>query len=380
MSGFSRTESNPESRVPNPESRIPSPESRVPNPESRILPFLKLREIADRLECRLDGDGDVEIHRVTGLEDAGPGDLTFFTNPKYAAELKATAAAAVIAGETAEGAPCPVLRTRHPYLAFAKAVELFADPWTPPPGVHRLADVDPAAVVAADASVAAFAVIGEGAVIGARTRIHAHVTIGRHAHLGDDCVVHAHASIRERVRIGNRVVIQDGAVVGSDGFGFARKPDGTHHKIPQVGAVVVDDDVEIGANATIDRPAVGETRIGAGSKIDNLVQVAHGVAIGRNVLLAAQVGIAGSTTIEDDVTLAGQVGVSGHITLGKGTIATAQTGIPNSVDPGSFISGYPAINNRDWLKSSAVFRRLPELRKTLADLERRLADLEARLK
>jgi UDP-3-O-[3-hydroxymyristoyl] glucosamine N-acyltransferase len=217
-------------------------------------------------------------------------------------------------------------------------------------------------------------------VIGARTLVHAHVTIGRHAQIGDDCVIHAHVSIRERVQIGHRVVIQDGAVVGSDGFGFARTPDGAHYKIPQIGGVVIENDVEIGANATIDRPAVGETRVGAGSKIDNLVQVAHGVTIGRNVLIAAQVGIAGSTTIEDNVTLAGQVGVSGHLTIGKGTIATAQSGIPNSVAPGSFISGYPAIDNRAWLKSSAIVRRLPELRKTMADLDRRLAELEARLK
>ena len=198
--------------------------------------------------------------------------------------------------------------------------------------------------------------------------------------MGDDCVIHSRVSIREHVQIGNRVILQDGAVVGSDGFGFARRPDGSHHKIPQIGGVVIEDDVEIGANAAIDRPAVGETRIGAGTKIDNLVQVAHGVTIGRDVLLAAQVGIAGSTTIEDTVTLAGQVGVSGHITIGKGTIATAQTGIPSSVEPGSVISGYPAINNRDWLKSSAIFRKLPELRKTIADLEARLDELEARLK
>jgi len=181
------------------------------------------------------------------------------------------------------------------------------------------------------------------------------------------------------VRIGNRVVIQDGAVLGSDGFGFARRADGTHHKIPQIGGVVIEDDVEIGAQTAIDRPAVGETRIGAGSKIDNLVQVAHGVTVGRNVLLAAQVGVAGSTTIEDGVTLAGQVGVAGHLTIGKGVVATAQTGIPNSVEPGAFISGYPAIANRDWLKSSAVFRRLPDMRKQLAELEARIRELETKL-
>ena len=213
------------------------------------------------------------------------------------------------------------------------------------------------------ASVGPFAVVGEGAAIGERTIVYPHVVIGRQAQIGDDCILHARVSIRERVRIGNRVIIQDGAIIGSDGFGFAQRPDGTHHKIPQIGGVVIEDDVEIGAQTAIDRPAVGTTRIGAGSKIDNLVQIAHGVTIGRNVLLAAQVGIAGSTTIEDSVTLAGQVGVAGHLTIGKGVIATAQTGIPNSVEAGAFVSGYPAISNRDWLKSSAVFRRLPELKK-----------------
>ena len=246
-------------------------------------------------------------------------------------------------------------------------------------GIHRLADVAASASVAPDASIGAFVSIGEGARIGARTIVYPHVTIGEGAIVGDDCLLHARVSVRERVTLGHRVVVQDGAVIGSDGFGFAQRADGTHHKIPQIGGVVVEDDVEIGANTAIDRPAVGETRIGAGTKIDNLVQIAHGVKIGRDTLLAAQVGIAGSTTIEDRVTLAGQVGVAGHLTLGKGVVATAQTGIPNSVEAGAFISGYPAIPNRDWLKSSAIFRKLPELRKTLTDLERRLAALEEKM-
>lgn len=339
---------------------------------------MKLRDIAERIECRLEGDGEIEIRRVAAIEDAGPGDLTFFSNPKYAAQLRHTRASAVILGEDAEAAPGAMLRVRDPYLAFARAMELFSMEGRPAPGVHRLADVAAGAAVAPDASIGPFVSIGEGVHIGARTIVHPHVTIGAGARIGDDCVIHARVSIRERVEIGNRVVLQDGAVLGSDGFGFARNPDGTHHKIPQLGGVVVEDDVEIGANSTIDRPAVGETRIGAGSKIDNLVQIAHGVTIGRNVLLAGQVGIAGSTTIEDNVTLAGQVGVAGHITIGAGTIATAQTGIPNSIDKGAFVSGYPAIPNRDWLKSSAIFRRLPEFRKTIADLERRLAELESR--
>jgi len=341
---------------------------------------LKLKDIADRLDCRLDGDGDVDIQRVAGLEQAGDGDLTFFVNPRYAAELRETKASGVILGERADAAPCAMLRSANPYLAFARAVELFSPRPAHVAGVHPLASVASSATLGADASVAAFVSVGERARIGARTTIHPHVTIGDDAVIGDDCVIHARVSIRERVTLGHRVVVQDGAVIGSDGFGFAQRADGTHYKIPQVGGVVVEDDVEIGANTTIDRPALGETRVGAGSKIDNLVQIAHGVTIGRDVLLAAQVGIAGSSTLEDRVTLAGQVGVSGHITVGKGVIATAQTGIPNSVDAGSFISGYPAIDNRNWLKSSAIFRRLPELRKTLADLTRRLEELEERLK
>jgi UDP-3-O-[3-hydroxymyristoyl] glucosamine N-acyltransferase len=337
---------------------------------------VKLRDIAAQLGCRLEGDGEIEIHSLAGIEQAGAGQLTFFVNPRYGAELRRTSASAVILGERAEAAPCAMLRTANPYLAFARAMELLAPRPAAAPGIHMLASVDQTATVAADASIGPFVSVGSGARIGARAVLYPHVTIGEGAVIGDDCVIHARVSIRERVTIGHRVVIQDGAVIGSDGFGFAHQADGTHYKIPQVGGVVVEDDVEIGANSTIDRPAVGETRIGAGSKIDNLVQVAHGVKIGRNVLLAAQVGIAGSTTVEDSVTLAGQVGVAGHLTVGKGVIASAQTGIPNSVEAGTFVSGYPAIANRDWLKASAVFRRLPELRKTLADLQRRLEELE----
>jgi UDP-3-O-[3-hydroxymyristoyl] glucosamine N-acyltransferase len=341
---------------------------------------LKLKDVAARIECRLEGDGDLEIRGVAGLEHAGPGELTFFANPKYAAHLRSTRASAVIVGDSASDVPCAALHSSNPYLAFARAVELFAPAPAQKPGVHRHADVASSADIAAEASIGAFVSVGEGARVGARTIVYPNVTIGPGAIVGADCVIHASVSIRERVTIGNRVVVQDGAVIGSDGFGFAHNADGTHHKIPQIGTVVVEDDVEIGANTAIDRPAVGETRIAAGTKIDNLVQVAHGVKIGRDVLLAAQVGIAGSSVLEDRVTLAGQVGVAGHLTVGKGVVATAQTGIPNSVEPGRFISGYPAIDNREWLKASAVFRRLPELKKTLADLTRRLEELEERLR
>ena len=341
---------------------------------------MRLQEIAERLGCGLDGDGAIDIIGVATLEDAGPGHLSFFANSKYLPQLRQTRASAVIAADVPDGAGLAVLRTKDPYLTFARAVELFADPWRPPAGIHRLALVEDGATIAGDASIGPFAVVAAGARIGARTVVSSHVSIGRYAEIGDDCVLHSHVSIRERVRIGNRVILQDGAVIGGDGFGFARQPNGTHYKIPQIGGVVIEDDVEIGANSAVDRPAVGETRVAAGTKIDNLVQVAHGVRIGRNSLLAAQAGVAGSSVLEDGVTLAGQVGVAGHITIGKGTIATAQTGIPNSVEPGSFISGYPAIPNRDWLKASAVFRKLPEFRKLVAELADRIAALEAELR
>jgi UDP-3-O-[3-hydroxymyristoyl] glucosamine N-acyltransferase len=318
----------------------------------------------------------VTVDRLAGIEDAGPGDLTFFANARYTAALRTTRAAAVILGEQAPAAPCAMLRSPHPYLSFARAVSLFFAPPVVAPGVDPRAAVAATALVHPSASIGPFVAIGEGARVGARTTVHPHVSIGPGARIGDDCVLHAHVSVRERVVIGDRVVVQDGAVIGSDGFGFARRPDGTHEKIPQVGGVTIEDDVEIGAHAAIDRPAMGETRIGAGTKIDNLVQVAHGVKIGRNVLLAAQVGIAGSTTLGDDVVLAGQVGVAGHLTIGPRVVATAQTGIPNSLDAGAFVSGYPAIDNRDWLKASAVFRRLPELRRAVAALERSLARID----
>jgi UDP-3-O-[3-hydroxymyristoyl] glucosamine N-acyltransferase len=341
---------------------------------------VKLRDLAERLECRLDGDGGIEIEGVAGIERAGPGDLTFFSNPRYAALLRETRAAAVILGDAAPAAPCAMLRARQPYLAFANAVAIFAPASTTPRGIHPLASIAADATIAADAAIGPFVSIARGARVGARTTIHSHVAIGDGASIGEECVVHAHVSIRERCVLGDRVVVQNGAVIGSDGYGFVRRPDGTHQKIPQPAIVVIEDDVEIGANTTIDRPAVGETRIRAGAKIDNLVQIAHGVTVGRNTLLAAQVGIAGSSTIGDNVTLAGQVGVAGHLEIGDGVRATAQTGIPNSIDAGAFVSGYPAIANRDWLRASAVFRRLPELRRLVTDLQKRIVELEERLR
>ena len=341
---------------------------------------MKLRDIAERLGCGLDGDDAIEIERVSGIEHAQPGDLTFLANARYHPHLATTRASAVIVAAATPRAPegPAFLRSDHPALAFARAIGLFRAAPRPAPGVDRASSIAPDATLGSDVSIGPFVTVGAAASVGARTIVYPNVVIASGAVIGEDCVIHSHVSIRERVRIGRRVILHDGAVVGSDGFGFVRQADGTHFKIPQLADVVIEDDVEIGANTTIDRPAVGETRIAAGAKIDNLVQIAHGVTIGRRVLLASQVGIAGSTVIEDDVVLAGQVGIAGHIRIGKGVVATAQTGVPNSVEPGTVISGYPAIPNREWLKSSAVFRQLPELRKRVADLEERLKELEDR--
>jgi UDP-3-O-[3-hydroxymyristoyl] glucosamine N-acyltransferase len=336
---------------------------------------MKLGDLAAQLGCQLDGDGDIEIVRVAAIESAGPGDLTFLANSKYAAQLISTAASAVIVSPEIV-ARRPVLRTPNPYLAFARAVGLLNPAEAAPPGIHPTAIVAAAATLGDRVSVGPFVVIERGALIGARTVIRAHAVIGAEAVIGEDSIVHARVSIRERVRIGARAVIQDGAVVGSDGFGFAHRADGTHEKIPQVATVVIEDDVEIGANTTIDRPAVGETRIKAGTKIDNLVQIAHGVTVGTNALLAAQVGIAGSTIVGDGVMFGGQVGVTGHVTIGDRVRASAKTGVTGNVPADTFITGYPHMENLEWRKAYAVVRRLPQLRKQLLDLERRLEALE----
>jgi UDP-3-O-[3-hydroxymyristoyl] glucosamine N-acyltransferase len=338
-----------------------------------------LDELARRLECRLEGDGAVEVTRVAGIEDAGPGDLTFLANAKYASRLGSTRASAVIAGEAVTGAPCAVLRTRHVYLAFARAVGVLTPPVRPAAGISALAVVDATAEMGPDVSIAPFVAIGAGSRIGARTILEPHVTVAGGVAVGDDCHLHPHVVVREGATLGHRVILHSGVVIGSDGFGFAQRPDGTHEKIPQVGRVVVEDDVEIGANSTVDRPAVGETRIGAGTKIDNLVQVAHGVRIGRRVLLAAQVGIAGSTVLEDGVVMAGQSGATGHVRLGEGAVVGAKSAVTKDVAPGEHVAGVPAGDVGAWRESTVLVRRLPELREHLTRLESRLAALEARL-
>ena len=348
---------------------------------------MKLQDLAARLQCRVDlngGDGGVVILRVAGLEQAGPGDVTFLTNSRYHSQLSGTRASAVIVPETLPAhivppAGCVLLRSTDPYTVFARALALLAGSTPPARGIDRLSAIAPDVVLGADVSVGPFVAIGAGASIGARTILYPNVVIGPGARVGDDCVVHAHVSIRERVVVGHRVTLQNGAVIGGDGFGFAKQPDGTYLKIPQHADVVIEDDVEIGANTTIDRPAVGETRIRAGAKIDNLVQIGHGVSVGARVALASQVGIAGSTVVEDDVVMAGQVGVGGHLRIGKGSVAAGQSGLTKSVEPGAFMTGYPAIPNREWRKASVIFRQLPALKKRIEELEQRIAELQEKL-
>ena len=333
---------------------------------------MKLAELAERLGSRLDGDGSIDVFRVAGLDEAGPGDVTFLANPRYASRLASTRASAVIAAEAVSGAPCAILRSPHPYVTFADAVAVLTPPARPGPGISPLAAIDPTAELGPDVSVGPFAVIGPRARIGARTIVHSHVAIGADASLGDDCVAHAHVSVREAVVIGHRVVMQDGAVIGSEGFGFATRPDGTHQSIPQVGGVVIEDDVRIGAQSVVARPAVGETRIGAGTKIDSLVQIAHGVQVGRDVLMAAQVGIAGSTVIEDRVVMAGQAGVVGHVRVGRGVVVNAQSAVTKDVPAGTRVSGTPAWEVSEWRKAFVLLRRLPEMRRKLTELAARL--------
>ena len=309
--------------------------------------------------------------RLAGIERAGPGDLTFLASPKYAAHLQGTKASAVIVTPDVETA-VPSLVAKNPYLMYARAAQVLHPRAQPDPGVHPSAQVHPTARLAEGVHVGALAVVGARSRIGARTVIHAHAVVYEDVEIGEDSVLHSGVHVREGCRVGHRVVLQNGAVIGADGFGFARSDDGEYEKIPQLGTVVIEDDVEIGALTAVDRASLHETRIGRGTKLDNLVQIGHSVTIGPNTVMAAQAGIAGSTRVGSGVMLGGQVGVAGHITIGDGVVVTAQSGIPNSVEPGKMISGYPAVDNRRWLKASAVFAKLPELQRRLRQLELRL--------
>jgi UDP-3-O-[3-hydroxymyristoyl] glucosamine N-acyltransferase len=331
---------------------------------------VKLGDIAERLECSLKGDADLDITGVVGIERAETGHLTFVSNPKYASKVRTTKASAVIVSPDFPDIPAATLRSGNPYLTFARAIELFYTAPQPARSVDPTARISAKAKIGENASIGPFVVIEDNVEIGKHCTIYPFVHISHGVRAGDHFKAYAHVSVREYCRIGNNVILQDGAKIGTDGYGYAKKDDGSYYKIVQSGIVVLEDDVEIGANSTVDRATIGETRIRRGAKIDNLVQIGHSSDVGEDGLLCAQVGLAGSSKIGRSVILTGQVGVAGHLEIGDRVIATAQTGIPNSIEADKVVSGYPAIDNKLWLKSSAVFKRLPELLKRIEALEK----------
>ncbi len=333
---------------------------------------MKLAEIARQLGAELTGsNGDTEITGVAGIEHAGPSEITFIANPKYAAQSHTTQAAAILVEPdfpTLEG--ISTLRIRNCYRAFAQTITFFYQPPQYAPGIHPTAVVDPSATLGLNAHVGAYVVIGPNVTIGDDATLLPHSVIYAGATIGNRFFAHAHAVVREFCRLGDDVVLQNGAIVGADGFGYARENAGGWTKIVQSGATVLGDRVEVQANACVDRASIGETRIGNGSKIDNLVQVGHGSTVGQDTLLCAQVGLAGSTEVGSRVILAGQVGVAGHLKVGDGVVATAQTGIPSDVAANTVVSGYPAMDNKLWLRSVAAFARLPEMVREIRALKK----------
>ena len=327
---------------------------------------LTLAQLAELLPADLvGGDPDAVISGVAGIETASPGQLTFVSNPRYGSLARSTSASAILVEPTFADLAVPTLRTPNPYLAFARAVALFYTPPVYAPGIDPTASIHPTVTLGPLCYIGPYAVLMEGVRVGAHAVILPHVVLYPHAHVGDRFFAHAHAVVREHCRLGNDVVLQNGAIIGADGFGFAKdpqQPSGSRwHKIVQSGTTLLEDAVEVQANACIDRASIGETRVLAGAKIDNLVQVGHGSSVGQDTLLCSQVGLAGSTHVGREVILAGQVGVAGHCSIGDGAVATAQSGIPADVPAGSVVSGYPAVENRRWLRSIAALNRLPDL-------------------
>ncbi|MHC4391910.1 MAG: UDP-3-O-(3-hydroxymyristoyl)glucosamine N-acyltransferase [Planctomycetota bacterium] len=340
-------------------------------------PIFTLAELAEALGCRFEGEGATEIRGVNGIEEAGEGELTFLANPRYEKHLQTTRAAAVIVHEKSPELPLPTLRSSNPYLLFARSCGLFHRPPALPTGVHPTAVVDETATLGEGAAIGPYVVIGPEVVIGCDARIHAHVVIYEGAVIGDRFLAHAHAVVRERVRVGNDCVLQPGAVIGGDGYGFAPDAEGVFTKIQQIGTVELGDAVEVQSNSTVDRAGVGVTSIGQGTKSDNLVQIGHGATIGKPTLIAAQTGISGSTTIGNHVTLAGQVGVVGHLTIGDRVTVAAKSGVSNDVKPGLTLSGaVPAPPIQDHRRVVACIRKLPVLRQRLHELGKRVDSLE----
>lgn len=331
-----------------------------------------LGELAKILNGEVAGDASVTICGVSGIKEAKTGEIAFVANPKYLPLINKTSASAVITSLDVKKAAKPLIRTESPSLAFARAVSLFAaNELKRPQGVHPTVVLGKDVKLGKDVAISAYCVIEDFVEIGQKSCLYPGVYISQYTKLGEDCIIYPHVSIRERVTIGNRVIIHNGTVIGSDGFGFA-KLRGIHHKIPQIGTVIIEDDVEIGANVTIDRARFDKTLIGRGSKIDNLVQIAHNVVVGENSIIVAQTGISGSTVVGKNVTLAGQAGLVGHITVGDNAVVAAQAGVTKSVPADTCVSGYPAKPHHLAKRINAYIQKLPALFKKTAELERKV--------
>jgi len=335
---------------------------------------MNLKNIADLIDGKLIGDGELQVTGVSGIAEAISGDITYLSDTKLLKELRRTRASAVIVKEFVDGLEMPQIVHRNPQYAFANLLSHFHSSSREFQGISERAYIAAGAQIGDDVTIYPFAYIAEAASIGSHSVIYPGVFVGEKASVGEGCLIYANVTIREGITIGSRVIIHAGAVIGADGFGYVFE-DGIHHKIPQVGTVSIEDDVEIGSNVTIDRATTGATVVGKGTKVDNLVQIGHNVHIGQNVILVAQVGIAGSAEIGDGVILAGQVGVADHAIIEAGTIVGAGTGVMGKLKQGVYF-GWVAMPHRDCLKSQAVYARLPELKKKVQELELKMRQLE----
>ncbi|HEV2287544.1 MAG TPA: UDP-3-O-(3-hydroxymyristoyl)glucosamine N-acyltransferase [Candidatus Acidoferrales bacterium] len=341
---------------------------------------MKLGEIADRLQCHLDGDPEIEIQGVGAIEDATPGQLTFLANRRYRSAVSTTRASAIIVPKNEQDIPIPALRADDAYLAFAHAIEFFYKAPTYEPGLHPTAVISKSARIGTEAHIGPYCFVDDDVVIGRHAVLHSFVSIYRGACIGDDFFAHSHVAVRENCQIGNRVILQNGCVIGGDGFGFARRANGSWHKIQQSGSTVIGDDVEIQVNSAIDRATVGETVIKRGAKIDNLVQVGHACVVGEDTLLCGQVGLAGSSVIGNGCIMAGQSAAAGHLKIGDRAILTAQSAVSHDVPAGATYSGSPGLENKTWLRCVGVFNRLPDLQHEVRALEKEVARLRAAFK
>jgi len=337
---------------------------------------MKLKEIAEKLSCTLAGDGDVLITRVSPIKEAREGELTFIANPKYMRELKHTKASAVILSHKAPHTNIPSLRCDNPYYIFARALELFYTGPVISEGIHRTAIIHESSKIGFSPSIHPYVVIGNNVVIGDNPVIYPGVTIYDNVSIGQNVILHSNVVIRENSELGNNVIIQNGSIIGSDGFSFARLDDGSQYKIVNPGKVIIEDNVEIQANSVVDRATIGTTVIGKGTKVDNLVQIAHGCRIGENCIICGQVGLSGSTDIGNNVILAGQVGTAGHMKIGDNVQITGQSGVTSSVQRNRVLSGTPAISNSLWRRAAVSFSKIPEFFKRLKKLEKKVAKFE----